>query len=328
MPLEPKRPIRPTPPTPPSSGRADRDASQDREAGKKGLPPKPAPRPNLEETQESSPVLRPPTRLSPPPIKPKLSDPKPNDPPAEDTDSTFNHPIPPPSEQLQYRAIGLVRGQYQPSDEQFTRGILKTEDGTELDAVLLGRVMNLVRKYLNTEQSYLWVVYPRTRQGSKTLHVQIMGVWAPEEMGKPPLPETADPLIPDYFSIRGEVIFQSQDKNVIIVKIRQTTKKNARGKEQSFKLRLTGTLPSKGVGYFWEMDVQRKGADLTIEAATAIANVQKPQRRKKPTRPTKPGTTERPQLVSRDSTTKPAAPIKEHSNDQGWIKPIRKKTSR
>ncbi|HBY78302.1 MAG TPA: hypothetical protein DEG47_15155, partial [Cyanobacteria bacterium UBA11148] len=81
-------------------------------------------------------------------------------------------PIPPPSEPMQYRAIGLIRGQYMPSADQLTRGTLVSSDGTLIDAVLLGRVMSLVKNHLSLDQSHLWVVYPRTRQEDGNLHVQ------------------------------------------------------------------------------------------------------------------------------------------------------------
>src|SRR4028119_703555 len=93
-------------------------------------------------------------------------------------------PIPPPSEPMQYRAIGLIRGQYMPSAEQLTRGTLLATDGTLIDAVLLGRVMSLVKNHLNLDQAHLWVVYPRSRQEDGNLHVQIVGVWEPEKLNK------------------------------------------------------------------------------------------------------------------------------------------------
>ncbi|MCU0568624.1 MAG: hypothetical protein MUF49_18760 [Oculatellaceae cyanobacterium Prado106] len=110
---------------------------------------------------------------------------------AEPTEEAINksavirqQPIPPASEPMQYRAIGLVRGKYVASDEQFTRGMLHTEDGAEVDAVLLGRVMSLVKKHIDLEQSHLWVVYPRTREKVENLHVQIVGVWEPEKLNR------------------------------------------------------------------------------------------------------------------------------------------------
>jgi len=198
-------------------------------------------------------------------------------------------PIPPPGEKMQYRAIGLIEGRYIPSPEHFTRGILRTSDGLDLNAVLLGRVMSLVRKHLKPERNYLWVVYPRTRDKTEDLHVQLLGVWAPEEMGRT-LPEGSRPtVVPDWFSIRGEVVFQSQEKGFIIVKIRQSGKKasanspsqrvqkdgTAASKPQAFKLRLIGSLPGKGVGNFWDLQVRRRGSLLYVEAGTPIGPVLK-----------------------------------------------------
>ncbi|MGF1512088.1 MAG: hypothetical protein ACFB5Z_00095 [Elainellaceae cyanobacterium] len=91
-------------------------------------------------------------------------------------------PIPPASEPLQYRAIGLIRGVYQPSEEQFTRGNIMAEDDTSIDAVLLGRVMSLVKKHVDLAQPHLWVVYPRTRPNNNDLHAQIVGIWEPESL--------------------------------------------------------------------------------------------------------------------------------------------------
>lgn len=93
-------------------------------------------------------------------------------------------PIPPPSEPKQYRAIGLVRGRYTPSEEQFTRGEMAIADGAAVEAVLLGRVMSLVKNHLDLTQEHLWVVYPRTRNLQKDLHLQIVGVWDPEKLQK------------------------------------------------------------------------------------------------------------------------------------------------
>ena len=51
---------------------------------------------------------------------------------------------------MQYRAIGVVRGTYVPSDpEQLTRGTIHTTDGSEIEAVVLGRVLTLMRRHLD-----------------------------------------------------------------------------------------------------------------------------------------------------------------------------------
>ncbi|MEG4089082.1 hypothetical protein [Microcoleus sp. Pol12B4] len=214
---------------------------------------------------------------------------------AEDIPSVMRqHPIPPPSEPRQYRAVGLVRGRYTPSEEQFTRGMLIAADGTAIDAVLLGRVMSLVKNHLELEQEHLWVVYPRTRQEDGNLHAQIMGVWEPETLKKPPEPSSDEenqeaaeieasgeastaslpPLEPDvedgYFSIRGEVIYQSQDQEkYVIVKIKQAPRKNEE-KMKFFKLKLKGDLGTKAIGFFWDFHVKLKADSLMIEQANNI----------------------------------------------------------
>ncbi|MGJ3249950.1 MAG: hypothetical protein ACFE0J_02290 [Elainellaceae cyanobacterium] len=107
-----------------------------------------------------------------------------NNPSPDSSDIPRQQPIPPASEPMQYRAIGLMKGKYIASDEQFTRGQMETEDGYPIDAVLLGRVMSLVKKHLDLEQPHLWVVYPRTRNKDEQLHVQVVGVWEPENLNK------------------------------------------------------------------------------------------------------------------------------------------------
>ncbi|MBF2009247.1 hypothetical protein ACF3DV_02675 [Chlorogloeopsis fritschii PCC 9212] len=210
------------------------------------------------------------------------------------------HPIPPPSEPMQYRAIGLVRGRYIASSEQFTQGVMVTADGTKLDAVLLGRIMSLVKNHLDLEQEHLWVVYPRTRQENDNLHLQIVGVWEPENLAKaeqqedltspeepPPNPSSSEQPelttedftpsteIPDGgFSVRGEIVYQSYDTGNLVIKIKQSPRK-PNDKPKYFKLKLKGSLDAKAVGKFWDLQVMREGECLVIEHGEAIANLPK-----------------------------------------------------
>lgn len=108
-------------------------------------------------------LLKPPARPKPPVAPPaaptaatKAS--LPETPPAPQRPG----PISLPSEPMQYRAIGLVKGKYIASEEQFNRGDIAAADGTLIDAVLLGRVTSLIKKHLDLDKEHLWVVYPRT----------------------------------------------------------------------------------------------------------------------------------------------------------------------
>jgi hypothetical protein len=247
--------------------------------------------------------------------KPDSSPVKPNE---SDTNGNLAHrqqPIPPPSEPLQYRAIGLVRGRYSPSSEQFTQGTLITSDGVELNAVLLGRIMSLVKNHLDLEKQHLWVVYPRTRQENDSLHIQIVGVWEPENLAKNSpdedgkksgsqaldraengaakkstrqtaakekisQPVKASSEIPDgEFSVRGEVVYQSFDAKSLVVKIKQAPRKPT-DKPKYFKLKLRGVLATKAVGKFWDFKVKREADVLIVETAEAIADL--PKKRKPP----------------------------------------------
>jgi len=207
-------------------------------------------------------------------------------------------PIPPPSEPTQYRAIGLVRGCYHASSEQFTQGTLLTSDGVELNAVLLGRIMSLVKNHLNLEKEHLWVVYPRTRQENDALHLQIVGVWEPENLAKYELDETGtnstavsdhggvaltihpkpSSALPDGgFSVRGEVVYQSFDEKSLVVKIKQSPRKTT-DKAKYFKLKLKGILTTKAVGKFWDFNVKRESDALVVINAEAIADLPKKRR--------------------------------------------------
>ncbi len=206
-------------------------------------------------------------------------------------------PIPPPSEPMQYRAIGLVRGRYMASAEQFTQGTLLTTDGTQLEAVLLGRIISLLRNHLDLTQEHLWVVYPRTGQKEDNLHLQIVGVWEPENLTKQQTPDEPEarteqgenspqtpdssPLVEDgYFSVRGEVVFQSASDGQLVVKIKQAPRKES-DKPKHFKLKLQGVLKTKAVGQFWDLQVKRQADNLVIQQAEAIAPMPKPKPRKK-----------------------------------------------
>lgn len=255
-------------------------------------------------------------------------------------------PFPAPSEPLQYRAIGIVRGRYEPSEERITQGTLYTSDGVAIDAVLLGRVLSLVRKHLDLGVEHPWVVYPRTREGGG-LHTQIVGVWSlnpdglkaveregdeqsadsedealdEEELDEDDELDTDEELDEDdeldaqdetadsseeaeseasreadsdsgngneaqqtllfstenlegvdgFFSIRGEVSFQSYQEGFVLIKIRQQGKKRKPGR--AFKLRLEGSLPDNSRGQFWDLEVRRTGATLDILSGTSIATL-------------------------------------------------------
>jgi hypothetical protein len=262
-------------------------------------------------------------------------------PPPPDPAAYRYQPIAPPSEPMQYRAIGLVRGTYEPSEaDQLNRGNLTTEDGHVIDSVLLGRITSLVKKHIDLSIPHLWVVYPRTRRELDTddqdLHLQIVGVWEPETLGLPgetpnsdgegddtdaeeatpeeaaDKPSLADlpPVDDNFFSIRGEVVKYTPEDDCITVKILQVAKR-APGTAKPFKLLLQGTISGRTVGYFWDFKVKREAKTLVLSEASVVGIVPPkkrpkgsggPPRRGKPGLRSGPGGGSRPPMPSRRPT--------------------------
>lgn len=239
---------------------------------------------------------------------------------------------------MQFRAIGLVRGRYLASAEQFTKGALLTSDGTMIDAVLLGRVMSLVKKHIDLAEEHLWVVYPRTREGSTDLHVQIVGVWEPETLQKKPEDESSGealkPMRPKspiknstdlddgFFSIRGEVVFQSLEQEQIVVKIKQAPKPGEE-KGRAFKLQLKGNLGPRATRHFWDLKVQRDIGLLMIRDATCIGAMpapRKPFRRNGP--PGRGGGGGRPQGGHRPEGGPTPRPVRRDQREGGGSAPM------
>jgi hypothetical protein len=181
------------------------------------------------------------------------------------------HPIPPVTEPLQFRAIGLVRGTYTPTDpDQVTRGVLTDSNGLELETVVLGRVLTLMRRHLAMDQSHLWVVYPRCRD-SEHLHLQIAGVWEPSTLA--PDQNDGDDTLPqgdDYFSIRGELIYTKPETGDMVVKVRQLPRPDGK-RPLPFKVSIKGELPLEHLRHFVSLDLRRQGQELHLEQHEVIA---------------------------------------------------------
>ena len=195
------------------------------------------------------------------------------------------HPISPVTEPTQYRAIGVVRGVYVPTDaEQLTRGVIRTADGTELEAVVLGRLLTLMRRHLNLEEPHLWVVYPRSRE-EEGLHLQMVGVWEPStlaasEESEPPTVEPAStesdadalPEGDDYFSVRGELIYTRPETGDLVVKVRVMPRPDG-SRPVPFKLQLKGEGPLEHLRHFVALNLRRQGQLLQMESFEVIAPV-------------------------------------------------------
>ncbi len=200
-----------------------------------------------------------------------------------------NHPIPSVTDPLQYRAIGLIRGIYKPQDDDtFTRGALIDSKGNEIDSVVLGRVITLIRNHVPLEKPHLWVVYPRCRN-NQNLHLQITGIWEPSTLQQDlveseglnegsSLKVDSDDLLEgdDYFSIRGELIFTKPEEKEVVIKIRQKPR-NQQKKALPFKLNLKGEVPMNYLKHFISIDVRRVDYQLLVEDFQVIGPISQQQ---------------------------------------------------
>tara|TARA_Y100000991_G_scaffold55411_1_gene40483 strand:- start:142 stop:741 length:600 start_codon:yes stop_codon:yes gene_type:complete len=184
----------------------------------------------------------------------------------------LKNPIPQVTNQLQYRAIGIINAKFTPHDsQQLNRGFLTDNKGEKIETVVLGKALSLLKKHIDLKKSYYWVVYPKNKN-SQNLHLQIAGIWDPYQLNDFPndssetkfseLLEELD-LKDNYFSVRGELVFVNTQKKEIVIKICSASKlKNLKNK--NFKLVIQGELSLKLLNCFVSLDINRDGNSLKL----------------------------------------------------------------
>ena len=195
----------------------------------------------------------------------------------------LKNPIPKVSSQLQFRAIGIVNGKYIPQDiKQLNRGFLKDNKGEKIETVILGKALSLLKKHIDLNKSYFWVVYPKNKN-SQNLHLQVAGIWEPYQLNNLPndssktnfskLLEELD-LKDNYFSIRGELVFVNTQKKEFVMKICSASKpKNLKNK--NFKLVIKGELSLELLNSFVSLDIIRDGNSLKLYKYEVIKKLSK-----------------------------------------------------
>ena len=184
----------------------------------------------------------------------------------------LKNPIPKVTNQLQYRAIGIVNGQYIPHDsEQLNRGFLKDDKGEKIETVVLGKALSLLKKHIDLKKSYFWVVYPKNKN-TQNLHLQVAGIWDPYQLNNFPsdssktnfskLLQELD-LKDNYFSVRGELVFVNTQKKEFVIKI-STASKSKNSKNKNFKLVIKGELSLELLNSFLSLDINRDGNSLKL----------------------------------------------------------------
>ena len=184
----------------------------------------------------------------------------------------LKNPIPKVKDKLQYRAIGIINGKFIPKDsERFNKGFLTDTKGEKIETVVLGKVLSILKKYIDLKKSYFWIVYPKNKN-TQNLHLQVAGIWDPYQLNDFPNDSSKTnfskllnelDLKDNYFSVRGELVFVNTKKKEIIIKICSALKlQNLKNK--NFKLIIKGELALELLNSFLSLDVMRDGNSLKL----------------------------------------------------------------
>ena len=181
-------------------------------------------------------------------------------------------PIPEVSNKKQFRAIGIVYGMYKPhKNNLLNKGFIEDLNGLKIEAVVLGKALPLIKKFIDFEKRYYWIVYPRNKD-SNNIHLQITGIWDPSNFKNnddEKNNKTHDLLLSlnlkdNLFSIRGKLVFINIQEKEFIIKICPSNQ-NKNKKNKSFKILVKGEISMKFINSFVSLDVMRKENSLCLE---------------------------------------------------------------
>jgi len=181
-------------------------------------------------------------------------------------------PIPKVSNEKQFRAIGIVFGMYKPHEKNvLNKGFIEDSNGLRIDAVVLGKALPVIKKFINFEKQYYWIVYPRNKD-SNNIHLQIAGIWDPSNFNNNDdykINKTHDLLLSldlkdNLFSIRGKLIFINIQEKELIVKICPSYQSKNQ-KNKAFKILVKGEISMKYINSFVSLEVLRIENSLCLE---------------------------------------------------------------
>ena len=181
-------------------------------------------------------------------------------------------PIPKVSNKKQFRAIGIVFGMYKPHENNLlNKGFIKDKNGVKIDAVVLGKTLPLIKKFINFDNQYYWIVYPRNKN-SENIHFQIVGIWDPNNFknyDEKNLKNNNDLLLKlglkdNLFSIRGKLIFINVEQKEFIIKICPSNQSTIQ-KNKSFKILVKGEIAMKYINSFVSLEAIRIDNSLFLE---------------------------------------------------------------
>lgn len=135
--------------------------------------------------------------------------------------------------------------------------------------------------------------------------------------GTDPEPPRAVPLpqVGSEFSIRGEVVFYSEESEKIVVKIKQAPRQEG-DRPKSFKLEMQGKLPTnRALRQFWDLLVQLQGSALIVRDAVSVGPV-KPKKKPRPQKPIRRKVVPSPQRAGERAPISAAGTAPEGAKDR------------
>jgi hypothetical protein len=155
----------------------------------------------------------------------------------------------------QYRAVGVVRGRYYPSAQDFNKGILATNSGV-IEAVIAPNENSLTHITPDVIQDeLLFHAYPRTNKEQGNALMLQLTKYRKDNLD-----------VDNFFSIRGNLVAVLDDS--ILVRIQRNA-----NKDKIFYLGIKGTLPNDGVKKFWDLECIREGNILKLVNATVVEKI-------------------------------------------------------
>lgn len=155
----------------------------------------------------------------------------------------------------QYRAVGVVRGRYYPSAQDFNKGILATNSGV-IEAVIAPNENSLTHITPDVIQDeLLFHAYPRTNKEQGNALMLQLTKYRKDNLD-----------VDNYFSIRGNLVAVLDDS--ILIRIQRNATKN-----KAFYLGIKGTLPNDGVKKFWDLECIGEGNILKLVNAQIVEKI-------------------------------------------------------
>ncbi|AFZ11576.1 hypothetical protein Cri9333_0633 [Crinalium epipsammum PCC 9333] len=165
-----------------------------------------------------------------------------------------------------FQAIGIIRGQYFPSQDNPREGIVVTESGTTLSAHLRQSAQKQCAGHPEKiTESQVWSCYPRQIEEAPWLKLTLKNIRSPQTIREHI----------NFFLIRGVIVNQDLTANTFEIEIRRNLQPSKNGKQwnkfKPFTLNIVGSLPSDSINQFWELACSLDGYNLVLEDSHLVS---------------------------------------------------------